>query len=229
MYTAMLNLLSDESDDEQDGQPVHNPCCRSGLYVARTKLAGPDGQRLPCRGLFSSRSLPAGAFVGLYTGEWYTPEHLESMPDARRRNEYAVSISGDARCDEVVCSPPVRRGTVDATRYPMGLSNEPHKHSASNCILVEYTFTMDELTNPSLVPEELHGEDIVSIGLVTTRKIGSHRELTWHYGSAYRRDYEVGKPTRLPRGLRPEDPIVVLGGRIPNEGVCVLLDAGGSG
>ena len=27
----------------------------------------------------------------------------------------------------------------------------------------------------------------------------------WHYGSCYRRSYEVGKPTRLPRGSRPED------------------------
>ena len=25
------------------------------------------------------------------------------------------------------------------------------------------------------------------------------------------------------RGLRPEDPIVALGGRVPNEGVCVLV------
>ena len=29
--------------------------------------------------------------------------------------------------------------------------------------------------------------------------------------------------TRLPQGLRPEDPIVALGGRIPNEGVCMLV------
>ena len=222
----MLSLLSDESDDEQDGQRVYNPCCRHGLYVAQTKLAGPDGQRLTFRGLFPSRSVPAGAFVGLYTGEWYTPEHLESMPGVRRRNEYAVSTSGDARCDEVICSPPVRRGTVDATKHPIGLANEPHKHSVANCMLVEYKFTMDELTDPALVPEELHGEDIVAIGLVTTRAVGAHRELTWHYGSTYRRNYEVGKPTGLPQGLRPEDPIVALGGRIPNEGVCLLVDAG---
>ena len=39
----------------------------------------------------------------------------------------------------------------------------------------------------------------------------------------YHRSYEVGRPTRLPRGLRPEDPIVALGGRIPNEGVCLLV------
>ena len=42
----------------------------------------------------------------------------------------------------------------------MGLANEPGKYSTANCMLVEYKFTMDELTDPSLVPEELHGEDI---------------------------------------------------------------------
>ena len=78
-------------------------------------------------------------------------------------------------------------------------------------------------TNPSLVPEELHGEDIVAIGIVTTREVGAHRELTWYYGSSYHHSYEVGKQTRLPQGLRPEDPIVALGGRIPNECVCVLV------
>ena len=52
---------------------------------------------------------------------------------------------------------------------------------------------MDELTDPSLVPEELHGEDIIAIGIVTTRAVGAHRELTWHYGSSYRRSYDVGK------------------------------------
>ena len=82
---------------------------------------------------------------------------------------------------------------------------------------------MDELTDPSLVPEELHGEDIVAIGIVTTRDIGAHRELSWYYGSSYHRSYEVGKQTRLPRGFRPEDPIVALDGRIPNEGVCMLV------
>ena len=104
----MLNLLSDESDEEQDGEHVYSPCCRNGLYIAQTKLAGSDGGRLPFRGLFASKSLCVGAFVGFYTGDWYTPEKLESMPDVRRRNEYAVSTSGDSRCDEIICSPPVR-------------------------------------------------------------------------------------------------------------------------
>jgi len=218
-----VNLLSDESDEEQDGEQVYSSCCRHGLYVAQTKLSGPDAERLPFRGVFTSKPLRAGAFVGFYTGEWYTPETLESMPDVRRRNEYAVSTSGDPRCDEVICSPPVERRRIDEVKYPLGLVNEPGKHSTANCILAEYKFTMDELTDPSLVPEELHGEDIVAIGIVTTREVGAHRELTWHYGSSYHRSYKVGKQTRLPQGLRPEDPIIALGGRIPNECVCVLV------
>ena len=52
---TMLNLLSDESDEEQDGEHVYSPCCRNGLYIAQTKLAGSDGGRLPFRGLFASK------------------------------------------------------------------------------------------------------------------------------------------------------------------------------
>ena len=125
----MLNLLSDKSDEEQDCQQVYSPCCRHGLCIAQTKLAGPDGGRLPFRSLFASKSLRAGAFIGFYTGEWYTPETLKSMPDVRRRNEYAVSTSGDARCDEIICSPPVERRRIDEVKCPVGLANEPGKYS----------------------------------------------------------------------------------------------------
>ena len=78
-HATMLNLLSDESDEEQDGEHVYNPCCRNGLYIAQTKLAGSDGGRLPFRGLFASKALCVGAFVGFYTGDWYTPKKLESI------------------------------------------------------------------------------------------------------------------------------------------------------
>ena len=113
----MLNLLSDESDEEQDGEHVYSPCCRNGLYIAQTKLAGSDGGRLPFRGLFASKALCVGAFVGFYTGDWYTPKKLESMPDVRRRNEYAVSTSGDCavRRDNLLTAsraPQDRRGEV---------------------------------------------------------------------------------------------------------------------
>ena len=135
---TMLNLLSDESDEEQDGEHVYSPCCRHDLYTTQAKLAGPDGGRLPFRGLFASKSLCVRAFVGFYTGEGYTPETLESMPDARRRSEYAVSTSGDARCDEIICSPPVERRRIDEVKYPVGLANEPGKYSTANCMLVEY-------------------------------------------------------------------------------------------
>ena len=108
----MINLLSDESDDEQDGVPVHNPCCRHGLYVAQTKLAGPDGQRLPFKGLFTSQPLPIGAFVGLYTGEWYTAEQLESKPDVRRRNEYASPPPATRAATKLSARPPSGAGSM---------------------------------------------------------------------------------------------------------------------
>ena len=47
-------------------------------------------------------------------------------------------------------------------------------------MLVEYKFTMDELTDPSLVPEDLHGEEIVAIGIVTTGRAQLERIASSH-------------------------------------------------
>ena len=219
----MISLLSDESDEEEAGTPVHNPCCRPGLYIAQTKLTDASGQRLPFRGLFTGSTLPPGAFVGLYTGDFFTAENYAARPDSRRRNEYAISISGDVRCDDIVVSTPVKRGTVaDAASYPIALANEPGPYETANCILTEYKFTQDELTHPNAIPDDMDGEELCGVGLVTTRRVGAHRELTWHYGRHYHRRYDVGKTSSLPKGMRPEDPLKVLQ-RIPNDGVCVTL------
>eukprot|EP00966_Prymnesium_polylepis_P134858 3116739-Prymnesium_polylepis.1 len=111
--------------------------CRGGpgLYIAQTKLTDASGQRLPFRGLFTGSTLPPGAFVGLYTGDFFTAENYAARPDSRRRNEYAISISGDVRCDDIVVSPPVKRGTVDAASYPIALANEPGPYETANCVL----------------------------------------------------------------------------------------------
>jgi hypothetical protein len=219
----MINLLSDESDDEeQAGTPVYSSCCRGGLYVGQTKLTDPSGQRFSFRGLYSATTLPPGAFVGFYTGQFFTPESYSARSDSRRRNKFAISINGDIRSEEIVVSPPVIRGTVDATHYPLALANEPAPQDKANCVLCQYKFTMDELTHPSLVPDEMHGEELVGVGLVTMRRVGAHRELAWYYGPHFHRTYTVGKACSLPKGLRPEDPLTVLG-QIPNEGVCVTL------
>ena len=152
---------------------------------------------------------------GLRDGAW--------RPDSRRRNEYAIGISGDVRSEEIVVAPPVLRGSVDATRYPLALANEPGPSDTANCFLCEYKFSQDELTHPDAVPEEMQGEEMVAVGLVATRRVGAHRELTWHYGPHYQRSYQVGKACKVPKGFRPEDPLSILGGRIPNAGVCVTL------
>ena len=34
-YNNAEPLLSDESDEEQDGQQVYSPCCRNGLFIAK--------------------------------------------------------------------------------------------------------------------------------------------------------------------------------------------------
>ncbi len=73
-----------------------------------------------------------------------------------------------------------------------------------------YQFTESSIT-ASFPPIHSHKPSTHSHIQTASVEVGSHRS------------YEVGRPTRLPRGLRPEDPIVALGGRIPNEGVCVLV------
>ena len=167
-----------------------------------------------------------GAFVGFYLGEWFTPAALTARDDANRRNEYAISTSGDARYEELVVSPPVLAGGgVCPSQYPLAMANEPGPGREANCVLVEYKFLLDELAQPGLVPEALHDLEFAAVGLVCTRPVGARRELTWHYGRHYGRTYPVGRPSRLPRGVRLQDPLDVLrDGRVPNEAVCVEVE-----
>ena len=218
-----INLISSESDDEptENVQNINHPCSRNGLYVARTKLYDVEGKRMDHNGLFTSQQIKKGDFILFYTGEFYTEDAYRKLRDVRLRNEYAISLEND-----IVVSPPLNGMRPDPTLHPGSMANEPSPGSHSNAILMEYDFTVDELSVPaSDIDENIHSldDDFQAVGLVSCRDIGKYREIVWSYGSSFPRPYSIGKPCKAPKRREIQDPLRVFGGSIPIEAVAYQI------
>ena len=110
------------------------PFIRTFLAVARTTLQSPvNKQRYPFDGLFTTRKLKRGDFLGFYNG---TYKDLDGR-EYRGRHDY-VFIASDG-----YFVPRRHRvgGTlgVDAERYPMAMLNEPPALGHANVVAVEVT------------------------------------------------------------------------------------------
>lgn len=214
-----LNTSSDESMDDEDYHPVIHPCCRNDLYIARTKLCSATGRRLPFLGVFTSKPLKVGDFVGFYTGEWWDPKAYKKLEDRDQRDEYAFGTS-----DGVIISPPIRtNGRPAPTSCPMAMCNEPIEHSVANAMIMEYKFLLDEINiDPDLVDDERHDNEFTAAGVVMCRPIGANKEILWYYGKNFHRGYDAGKNCKSPHKKKLQDPLEVLG-RIPRCAVPITI------
>jgi hypothetical protein len=204
-----LNTSDDSSSDESDREEVEHDCCIDGLYVKRTKLHDANGRRHTFRGLFTSKPLKRGEFLGFYTGNWWDPERYERLATAKKRalDRYAVTtFSG------LVLSPPLRQGLV-TMKHPLAMMNEPNPYSESNAMMVEYEFCIDELDlseKEKLKLEDRWDEDFPAVGLVMCKSVGKHKEILWTYGASYPRPYRIGKSCKAPRKSSLQDPLQVF-------------------
>lgn len=155
-----------------------------GLEVRESEVrfqSGPHvGKRIGGMGLFTTRLLPKCTPVGFFTGRCINVDDWH--PD-----KWGVELR---RLDAIVT--PLSEGATspDFQLHPFAASNEPPLHSTSNmCIRSEFH---DD------------GRGMVAmLAFYTTNNVQAGMELTWHYGDAYERDYEVGtcngKGLPLPR------------------------------
>ena len=203
----MINLVSDESDEsDDDGQGVDTTCCRRGLFTAQSRLYDENGRRHRFLGLFTTRAIKTGEFIGFYTGEWWSERSYKRLRNRRFRDEFAIQTS-----DDWIVSPPLVNGRPDPYVHPLAMANEPSEHGEANAFLVEYTFCFDELED-GLDADVFGDDDFSALGLVACRDIGRNREILWTYGGNYPRKYVKGKNCKRPRRL--EDPTMVFD-RIP--------------
>ena len=147
------------------------------MYPGRTQQTDKDGKRYEFLGLFCANRLPAGAFIGLYRGEW-------SYKQAPKRgaDKYGLQLSMGARVDTPLL------GAEDEVRLDykesmIALANEPGPRGMANAYMAEWTLDADQVEDPT-------GDPIYRyhcIGLVAGAAIEAGTEICWHYGDAYDR------------------------------------------
>lgn len=157
---------------------------RAGLYVAQTQLKDTLGRRLPFLGIFTSRPINKGDFVGLYTGTFRFTGDQEGP--VHSRSQYAMFTSLH------VITPP--GGTkFNVKKYPMALLNEPPMSTTANCVKRVYTKGSDL---------GVASRKIDALGIHACRHVAADEELYLHYGSLFdRRRYEHTSDGRPRVGL----------------------------
>ena len=177
---VVINLVSDEEEEHTPTLLPSDLTRRDGLYVAPSQVpieSGPfAGSTLQEPGLFTSRAIPAGAFVCFYTGTYYSNTDFDSLPSARREelSKYAVEIENHA----VTLAPAVdAAGTVDFTLHAAAASNEPNAAGASN------SFTQASVVEQLGLDAEIHS--YIVVGIYTCRAVVAGGEILWNYGPGY--------------------------------------------
>jgi hypothetical protein len=145
--------------------PAHT---RPGLVLQRTLLRDGGGKnRRHFDGLFTLEDIPAGSFLGFYTGRFYDEEEGDAP-----RTHYNVSVA-----NSVIVPTRNRDGSVDLQRYPMAAMNEPPRDEESNVVLVEWDRARDAI--PGLEPPSRR---VTVAAMHTCRPVRAGEELYLHYG-----------------------------------------------
>ena len=160
---------------------------------------------IPMKGLFTRYQIPACTFIGFFVGDWHSDASYEelindenSRPHPRPFAMYSIrggeeEIAG--RIVHLTVAPTITEGATapDPDRSRLFFANEPLEGGRANCILRELVLEADDLDGP---PPNSSGGPFVAFALVSTVQIPKDHELTWHYGSSYRRSgYRAGAPT----------------------------------
>ena len=149
------------------------PHIRPFLAVSQTTLTNPEtSSRYPFLGLYTTKDLKKGEFLGFYNGDF-------KDGDYKGKSRYAFSTSIG------YFKPKEKKGIVDPLRYPLAMCNEPPPHQEANVFLKE--FSSARHTIPSL-PQNTQ---ITAIGFYACKNVRAGSELFINYGPDYhgRRDY----------------------------------------
>ena len=126
--------------------------------------------------MFTSRAIPAGAFVCIYTGTHYSTDDFDSLPLARRDalSKYAVEVDSHA----LTIAPTIdAAGRVDLTLHAAAAANEPSASSAAN------SFAQSSVVELLGSDAEIHSYLVVCV--YTCSAIPAGGEVLWNYGAGY--------------------------------------------
>ena len=164
------------------------PCIRPFLASAQTTLTYPSDAgtevRYPFGGLFTTRPLRKGDFIGFYNGK------IHDLPRNggayRGKDRYVFSASN------AYVKPTRVRGKIEFARTPLALANEPAAGRAANVCAVERSVAKD------VVPQLKPSRRITAVVFYACTDVPAGAELFVHYGKGYDRSAyanpEVGQP-----------------------------------
>ena len=200
-------LTEDDASGDEDTNRIlsQSDACRGGLY---TRLSSVVPWQRNEYGLFTQHALEKGAFVGLYAGDWHGVREYLRLDTRLALDRYAVTTTDK----KMVVAPPLGHGgRPDPRLFPLAMMNEPVSYWEANCTIHEVKFVYDELDDPNLtVAEDDQDGEWIGLAMVTCKRVGAGRELTWNYGPSYpRTGYEAGAECSLDeRAQRPHTVLV---------------------
>ena len=137
-----------------------------GLEARPTSIPGVP-QSANNNGLFTTKSIKKGGFVGFYCGEQYSPK--EFLEELSGKDDYSISLAKGA---DVLAADPSN------PRHIMGTANEPPEPEQTNMEIVDY-FLYAAVNDKGVVPVA------VALAMHATKDIEAGLELFWHYGKTY--------------------------------------------
>lgn len=139
-------------------------------------------------GLFALRDLPAGTFVGFYSGDY--------LPDQAGTSAYTVRMGRFEPCivpfrDETSIS------REERVLHPLASMNEPPAGEHANCHMQAQDFSASEIQGLDPAPASVPVRFYRGLACFACDDVKEGSALTWHYGTAYQpmRDekrYEAG-------------------------------------
>lgn len=184
-------------------------CAIKELYIKQTQLKDIHGNRLNFRGLFCSKTLHEGDFIGMYNGKW---QHEEYALDDNT-SKYTIGMSHGMNVFPLSTNPKT---------YPIAMANEPPEHFTANATMTELVFDREDISD---IPGNVKDQLFFGLALIACTQIEAHTEITWFYGPHYSnlRTYAHGQPCSTTK--LQGNPVNVLGHRLPYDAVSPFIES----
>ena len=168
--------------------------------------------------LVTKRDMPAGTFLGCYTGAM----DRNACPDP---SYYALDMGAGAPC--ILPFPDEQRiKAYERDRHPFASMNEPGLGQFSTVHLEAQDFSHDEIDHVEAIANYETARFFRAICCFTCADVRQGDQLTWFYGASYQRHrdqigYTAGGPCRTGVVTEPRSILESLG-KVPHYAVAAI-------
>lgn len=187
-------------------QPLSkSPYRRDGLAIRLSTVRirkGPSaGDPIGQQGLFTTETIPEGAWIGFYTGNGLDESEYESLTEEQRLHMERYALTSVINKKGYTWCPPYEADDIpDFTKHAMAAINEPDSEQVANVIALA---SMMQLRTRD------HNEHHFAVlSFFACKKIPTGAELLWNYGPGYenvRRQYDYTPGPACPGFGEPDN------------------------